>query len=177
MEDNKIIIRCLSGHTEAFEKLMNKYQSNIISLAWSILGNKEDARDVTQEVFTQAYFNLVRFDMTRSFKNWLYSIVYKRCIDRKREKKLQSKFIGKTAKDEWTAGEHRNREMKIENSEILNQILSKLNEKERTSIILKMIEGYSAREISQVLNCAESTARVYIFNAKKKLKKIVEGEK
>ena len=85
MEDNQIILSCLSGEKEAFEMLVTKYQAPLLHLAWRILGDKDEAKDVTQDAFVQTFSNLDRFDRTKSFKNWLYSITYKKCIDRKRK--------------------------------------------------------------------------------------------
>ena len=177
MEDKTIVSRCLAGESEAFEVLVNRYQEKILSLSWSILQNKEEAKDVTQEAFTQAYFNLVHFDKTKSFKNWLYSIAYRRCIDRKRKEKLLTQYIKKTKKEKRLNHNSKDKERRLDNSEVFGPILARLNEKERTAISLKVSEGYSAREISKIINCAESTARVYLFNAKRKLKKMLEEKK
>jgi len=177
MEDKKIVSRCLAGEIEAFEFLVNKYQENILSMSWSIMQNKEEAKDVTQEAFAQAYFNLSQFDKTKSFKNWLYSIAYRKCIDRKRKEKLLSRYIKKTMKEESLSSDGKDKEKRIDESEIFGPILAHLNEKERTTISLKMGEGYSAKEIAQIINCAESTVRVYLFNAKRKLKKMLEEKK
>lgn len=177
MEDKKIVSRCLAGEIEAFEFLVNKYQENILSMSWSIMQNKEEAKDVTQEAFAQAYFNLCHFDKTKSFKNWLYSIAYRKCIDRKRKEKLLSRYIKKTTKEESLSSDGKDKERRIEESEIFGPILAHLNEKERTTIFLKIGDGYSAKEIAQIINCAESTVRVYLFNAKRKLKKMLEEKK
>lgn len=177
MDDSKIISRCLSGEREAFELIVKKYQVNILSLSWSILQDKEEARDVTQEAFIQSYLNLSRFDRTRSFKNWLYSIAYKRCLDRKKKEKSLTKFIKKFIKEEELSSKGKNKETRIEDSEVFSSILKNLNKNERTAISLTMNEGYSAREIAEILGCAESTAWVYVFHAKRKLKKLLEETK
>lgn len=69
---------------------------------------------------------------------------------------------------------HTNR---IEDSEIFFPALKELSTKERVAITLKINDAYSASEIADVLGCAESTARVYLFHAKKKLRKILQGKK
>jgi RNA polymerase sigma-70 factor (ECF subfamily) len=174
MEDSDIISRCLSGETEAFEMLVMKYQTNLLSLTWSILGNKEEAKDVTQEAFIQAFSSLNRFDRTRSFKNWLFSIACKRCLDRKRKEKSLINFIKKARREEQTSDMKEDKKRNIEDSELFSPVLSKLNNKEQIAISLRVNEGYSAKEIAQTLDCAESTARVYLFNAKRKLRKFFE---
>ena len=115
--------------------------------------------------------------MTKSFKNWLYSIAYRKCIDRKRKEKLLTQYIKKTKREESLSSDGKDKERRIDESEIFAPILAHLNEKERTTISLKMGEGYSAKEIAQIINCAESTVRVYLFNAKRKLKKMLEEKK
>lgn len=177
MEDKDIISRCLSGEIEVFELLVNKYQSSILTMSWGILQNKEEAKDVTQEAFSLAYFNLSNFDKTKSFKNWLYSIAYRRCMDRKRKEKLSAKYFKKVVKEKRVNSKNEKKESRIEDSEIFSPLLRKLKNKERTAICLKIGEGYSAKEIAQIINCAESTARVYLFNAKRKLKNMLEEKK
>jgi RNA polymerase sigma factor (sigma-70 family) len=99
MEDKEIILRCLSGEIEIFEMLVIKYQTDILSMTWSVLGDKEEAKDVAQEAFIQTYLNLNRFDSTKSFRSWLYAIAYKRCLDRKRKERSLSRFIQKAFKE------------------------------------------------------------------------------
>lgn len=154
--------------------IVKKYQAKILSLTWSILRDKEEAKDVTQEAFIQSYLNLSRFDMTRSFKNWLCSIAYRKCLDRKRKEKTLTKFIKNTAHEEKMSDSSENKVRRIEDSEIFSPILKKLNYKEHTAISLKVNEGYLAKEIAQVLDCTEGTARVHLFNAKRKLRKILK---
>jgi len=177
MDDNQVMSRCLSGEKEAFELIVKKYQANVLFLSWSVLGDEEEARDVTQEAFIQSYLNLNRYDRNRSFKSWLYSIAYKRCLDRKKKERSLKGFLKRFTKELDLNDEGEKREQRLEDSEIFNSLLKKLNKNERTAICLKINEGYSAREISEILNCAESTAWVHIFHAKRKLKELLEEKK
>lgn len=68
----------------AFGLIVKKYQSTLLSISWNILRDMEEAKDSVQEAFLQAFQNLKKFDKKGSFKNWLFSIAYKRAIDRKR---------------------------------------------------------------------------------------------
>jgi len=177
MEEEEIISRCMSGDVEEFGKLVEMYQPALLPMILNILQDREVAKDVTQEAFIQAYFNLSRFDRKRSFKNWLFSIAYRRCLDRIRKEKTQRKFIKKMIKEERLLSKDENKDKKIENSEIFSPLLNKLNEKERAVLSLKINEGYTAKEIGYVLNCGESTVRVHVFNAKRKLKRFLEEKK
>lgn len=157
--------------------LVTKYQTSILGLTWNILRDREESRDVTQEAFIQCFLHLNQFDRTKSFKNWLYSIAYRRCLDRKKKEKSSTQYLEKIRKEYKLFKDDKNEKRRIEDSEIFSPILKKLDEKERTVLSLKMNEGYSAKEIAQVIGCAESTARVLFFNAKKKLKRILTREK
>jgi RNA polymerase sigma-70 factor (ECF subfamily) len=170
MEDSEIIDLCLRGETDAFEMIVNKYQANLLSVAWSVLGSREDAKDVTQEAFLQALAHLQRFDTARSFKNWLYVIVYNQCLDRKRKEKSLRKFIKRTEKEIGFSDPGDDSSRRIEDSKAFSPLLSKLKEKERLALSLKINDGYSAAEIAEILQCSQSSVRVYVFNAIRKLR-------
>lgn len=172
MDDLDIIERCLAGEMNAFELIVNKYQAGLISVAWSVLGNREDARDAVQDAFVQAFAHLRRFDRTRSFKNWLYGIAYKRCKDRKRKDKSMSKYLEAMRKENNPPDPERRSPARIEDTEMFGPLMAKLKEKERLALSLKINEGYTAAEIAEVVHCAESSVRVYIFNAIRKLRNL-----
>ena len=174
MDDGQIIARCLAGEREAFEMIVNKYQARVLSLAWSVLGNRAEAEDTTQEAFIRAYVNLGDFDQARGFKNWLYAIAYKRCLDRLKKEKIEKKYRSRIAEATTQVSSRVEMEHSLEESAVIGLLLKKLTVKERLALSLAMNEGYTAAEIAAVLHCAESTARVYVFNAKGKLRKWLE---
>ena len=174
MDEHEAISRCLAGDREVFELIVNKYQTQILHLTWSILGDKDEAKDATQEAFVRSFLQLRTYDRTRSFKTWLFTIAYNRCMDKLRENKSRSQAFEKMSQGNSFNHYQEDPEKKLEESEQFVRLLKKLKEKERTALSLKAIQGYSAHEISAVLGCKESTARVYIFSAKRKLKKILE---
>ncbi|MBN1274127.1 MAG: sigma-70 family RNA polymerase sigma factor [Candidatus Aminicenantes bacterium] len=173
MEDCEIITKCLSGQMEAFELLVKKYQSGLLSLAWHVLGDKEEARDITQEAFIQSYKNLDRFDMEKSFKNWITAIAYRRCLDRIKKQKVRNRHFRSARFEDCVYFPHNGNE-RLEDSDLFQTHLNKLNPNERMTLSLKINHGYSSKEIAEVLNSSESTVRVYIFNAKRKLKKLLK---
>lgn len=166
MEDCELIERCLKGDMEAFGLIVKKYQSSLLSLSWNILRDIEEAKDSVQETFLQVLQNLNKFDRKRDFKNWLYSIAYKRAIDRKRK----ITFVIRKIRE---LGKNRNESIKDNHQEVWD-LLQKLNQKERTAILLQSLEGFSAKEIGEILSCTENTVRVHIFNARKKLKRLMK---
>ncbi len=165
------------GDREAFELIVTKYQSQLLHFTWSILRDRDEAKDVTQDSFVRSYLNLHKYDPKKSFKTWLFTIAYNRSMDAIRQNRARSRLIDGFTKENPTQGPRENPERRLENSQEFHSIMRKLNRKERTALSLKLNEGYLAREIAEIMGCKESTIRVHIMNAKKKLKKILEKKK
>jgi RNA polymerase sigma-70 factor (ECF subfamily) len=173
MEEKQLIESCLQGHVEDFRKIMEKYSAPAMAMAVNVLGNKADAEDACQEAFIQVFRNLGRFDMGKSFKNWLYAILYRRCLDQLRRrrrsislvKKLQLNFPRPATPQANPSPRSRS---------LPSRLLDHLKPRERIVLSLWANDGYTAGEISEVLHCSASTARVYLFQARKKVKKLLE---
>lgn len=175
MTDNELLKSCLEGDMEKFKLIVEKYRGKATGLAINILGNREDAEDACQETFINVFQNLAKFDFERSFKDWLFTILYNRCIDRVRKKIRFYNFFN-SKKIDYHKNHSAFRNMNPEAVEpISEEALQKLSHKERTALYLWAYEGYTSDELSEVLKCSSSTARVHIFKARKKLKKILEN--
>jgi len=169
MEDKMIILECLKGNSFEFAKLVTRYEHHVNALARNILGDGDEARDIVQETFFQAFKNLKAFDINRNFKNWLLGVAVKRCIDKIRKRKLFYKFFKHHV--ETFRLENKPEFRTIEESPIFYPLLNVLNGKERSALSLKLNENLSASEIAEILNCSENTVRVHLFKARRKLKK------
>jgi RNA polymerase sigma-70 factor (ECF subfamily) len=177
-DELNLIKLCLQGRRDCYEPLVKKYQTNVMALAMNILGNRDDALDILQETFVQAYTHLHRFDLERKFKTWLLAIAVKRCLDLLRKRKSFLKYFQNHSGDY-----HQQRKevyetaLTLEDSELFAPLLKQLKERERIALVLKMNENYSAAEIGDILGCSESTARVHLFKAKQQLKKWMTRQK
>jgi RNA polymerase sigma-70 factor (ECF subfamily) len=180
MEDLEAVVRCLEGEKDAFEFLVRKYQAPLLALGANILGNLEEARDVTQDIFFLAFLKLGDFDRDRSFKNWLYAIAVHKCIDRRRRlRNFFHKAIGpERTVGAWagatTPGQHADQDCSPDGTDPLglrmDSLLRRLSLRERTALVLLVVDGYNAAETGQIMNCSENTVRVYLFRARAKLK-------
>jgi RNA polymerase sigma factor (sigma-70 family) len=167
-EEKQVIAMCLAGDIETFAMLVNRYEANVKALAWNITGSSEDAREISQDTFLQAFQNLRLFDQNKPFKNWILGITIKRSLDKIRKQKTFLNFFKQYSREVPTAKE----EIRpIEESPIFHPLLKRLNERERTALSLQVNENYTAKEIGQLLNCSENSVRVTLFKAKKKLRK------
>ena len=178
MEDKKLIQACREGDLDQFKKIVDKYGAQSMALAMNILGNREDAQDASQETFLQVFRNLSRFDADRNFKTWLFTILTRRCLDRLKKRRRFAAFFFKMKNENW---EERNGRIIIrltnpspKNQSLSQNLLEILSPKERTALCLWANEGYTAVEISRALRCSASTARVYLFNARRKIRAVME---
>jgi len=173
MEDNDWITACLRGNGEEFKKIVDKYKASVMAVAMNILGNREDAEDACQESFIQIFRNLEHFDARLSFRNWLYAILFHRCLDVLKKKRRFRNLTSKVRNE--PSGRFATEAYNPEEKKQLSQhILKQLSPRERTALCLWANEGFTAVEISEVLCCSASTARVYLFNARRKIRQFLE---
>lgn len=173
MDENEIIAACLRGGVEEFRDIVDRYQGPGLAMALNILRNRQDAEDACQEAFVQAYRNLARFDFRKSFRTWIFTILYRKCLDQlKRKRRFQSAF----ARVRYETPLHASGEpaAPARDRALSEDILGRLSPKERTALRLWANEGFTAAEIAGVLACSASTSRVTLFNARKKIKLILE---
>jgi RNA polymerase sigma-70 factor (ECF subfamily) len=173
MDEKQLIEACLQGNMEDFRVIVEKYSAPAMAMAMNILGNRADAEDACQEAFIQVFRNLARFDVKRSFKSWLYAILYRRCLDQLRRRRRSFGLVKKMQLEALPA-KTRNPDPLPEDKSLPSRLLDHLRPKERIVLSLWANEGYTAQEISEVLRCSSSTARVYLFQARKKIKSLLE---
>ena len=175
MNDIQLVKSCLRGEAEEFQKIVDRYGGKLMALALNVLGNCEDAEDTCQDAFIQAFRNLGTFDTQKSFRNWLYTILYNRCRDQLRKRQRFRSFFKKAKKEYYpVAGAHSLDLLK--KASLPQAILAKLNPRERAVLSLWAVEGYTSKEIGEVLHCSPSTARVHLYKARKKLKSLLERQ-
>jgi RNA polymerase sigma-70 factor (ECF subfamily) len=175
MTDEQLLRSCLSGDVEEYHKIVERYRTKALAIAMNILGNREDAEDASQDTFIQVYKNLDKFDFQRSFPNWFYSILYKRCLDRLRKRRRFARFYQKIKAEpsQSFSVPPANPKFSLLDKQ---ELVKSLNPKERISLFLWANEGYTSGEVANVLKCSPSTARVHLFKARKKIKTLLENK-
>jgi len=175
MDDKQLVRSCLQGDVDEFRKIVDKYRGRIMALALNILGNHQDAEDACQETFIQVYRNLDGFDFQKSFSNWLYTILYNRCLDQIRKRSRFYKFYNKMKRESFQSSAAQVSNI-ASHQPLPQRILKELTPKERTLLTLWANEGYTSEEMAGVMKCSPSTARVHLFRARKKIKALLEKE-
>ncbi len=162
---------------ESLQKVVEQHGPWMMTLAWHILGNREDAEDVCQEAFLQAFRYLGRFDPEKSLRSWLATIVVRRSFDLMRKRKRFRRFLEVFNRQWWPAKQPGIKAPSLNNFEPMPCLaLDGLSSRERAVLTLWALEGYTSEEIAAVLGCRASTARVHLFLARKKIKAFLEKQ-
>lgn len=175
MDEREIVSRCLGGAAGSEPALVQAYGPLVLAVALNVLGNREDAEDVFQDTFIQVFRNLDRYDPDRSFKTWLLTIVYRRSLDMIRKRRRFVEFAQRARSEPGVLARDPGPDP-TDPQPLPSRLLKGLSTKERTALCLWANEGYTARDISAVLGCSASTARVTLFNARRKIKSLLEND-
>ena len=180
LDENLLIQKSQSGDIKSFEMLIETYQKKAFNIAYRMLGNLEDANDVTQEAFVKVYKSLGKFKGDSKFSTWLYSIVTNASIDYMRKnRKTDVVYLDKKEEDQMkievpdniNTPEHLFEKKEIKR--VIHDSINKLSKEHRTVIILRDIQGFSYDEIANILNCSEGTVKSRISRARGQLKNIL----
>ncbi|HKG21023.1 MAG TPA: sigma-70 family RNA polymerase sigma factor [Blastocatellia bacterium] len=173
-----LIDRARAGDRQAFDRIMILHQRLVISTAWHMLGNREDARDAAQEAFLRVYKYLKTFKRGEDFTGWLYRITINVCRDQARKRGKDRQFVSfEQEQEEGGLASLRSRE-NVEEEAILSQekriierALAMLTKKERAALVLRDLEGLSTEEVSEILGSSQGTVRSQISSARTKIKR------
>lgn len=162
-----LIERCKKGDRVALTELLEQYQRPVYNAAYRILGNPDDAADVTQIVFLKAFENISKFNPKYKFFSWIYRIAVNESINlNKRRGKTQSledrDVVARGRPD--TAAEAGDLSRGIQEG------LMRLSESYRTVIVLRHFSGFSYREIGDILQIPEKTVKSRLFSARRMMR-------
>ena len=184
-EEEQLIRKAQRGNLQAFENLVHRYDAKIMRLIFNMVNDREDTRDIYQEVFLKAFKSIKNFRFQSEFYTWLFRIAVNTCINfRKRNRPDQLESLDDylhNNEDHWkiiSMVENRNPENQLINKELNDQIqqsIDKLSAKQRSVFILKHYHGYKLSEIAAILNCSEGTIKNYMFRAVQKMRKSLKA--
>lgn len=172
-----LIERAKAGESTAFEQLVDHHQRKVLSTAWRMLGNREDARDAAQEVFLRVHKYLKSFRTDQEFAGWLYRIIVNVCRDHARKHGNRHQFASFESERDAGAFQELVSNEDIETNAIRSQeramvaeALATLSNKERAALVLRDLEGLSTKEVAQALGSTQTTVRTQISSARAKIK-------
>ena len=173
-DDHAIIRECLEGDQAAFTELVKRHEERAFWAAHRVLGNAEAARDVAQEAFVRVWRALDRFDFSMAFTTWLYRIAVNLAIDHlrrnKRHKGADVDLFKDGLADESASTAPDHSEDARETSAKVRAVLDSLDEKYRTVLALRDLEGLSSKQISDITGITHPTVRWRLHVARKQFR-------
>lgn len=166
----------------SIEKLMERWKDMVYNTSLSIVQQREDAEEITQDVFVQIYQQWKNFRHESDIKTWIYRITINKCLDHQKKKKRQKnggllqRFFGKVTEEEAVHFEHPGvMAEKKEEAKWLFQALQSLPESQKLIFVLHKIEGLQQAEIADILGISRMAVESKIKRAKQNLFEKLKG--
>lgn len=172
-EEKELLYRSLNGEKEAWGEIVRRYKDAVYGVNLSILNDKVEAEDATQETFIKAWKNLEKYDMDRKFSTWLFTVGsnLSKNIIRKRDR---WSFIKKLPLIRGNS-DPQSKIRKEERKETVREAVFDLNPKYRAPIIMRFWGEQTYEDISEILDIPEGTVKTRLHRGKKRLKSLCEG--
>lgn len=168
-DDRQLVQTIRAGDADAFETLVRRKTTKVYALCYRVIGNAEDAKDISQLVFLKLWENLEKYDPQYAFDTWLYRMVTNVAIDFMRNKQSRDNAVNSNLRLVKTSAEAEQtvvvQRKEVEN--VFNDISGCLSPKQKTIFIMNQMEDLPSAEIAKILGCRESTVRNHLFNARK----------
>ncbi len=176
--DADLIQRTLEGDQQAFTALVEKYQKQIHALAWQKIGDFHIAQEITQDAFSTAYQKLTTLTHHSRFSGWIYAITSNKCKNWCRKKRLAVQSLEQTDPVELEEvyyseymTQQREEAANKKRRAIVQKLLSKLQESDRTIVNLYYIAEMTCEDIGRFLGVSPNTVRSRLYRARNRLKK------
>lgn len=177
VSEKKIIEKVLGGDANAFEELVLKYEKTVYNLALRMVGDRDDASDMTQEAFIKAYGSLSSFRGDSKFSVWIYRITTNVCLDFLRSKSRKQQVSLTVSDDDEDAqldipdpkADPEQQLMQKMSMQSVEEGLKTLPDKQRQILVMRELGGMSYAEIGAALSLEEGTVKSRIFRARKRL--------
>ena len=168
-DDRQLLETIRGGDTDAFETLVRRKTSKVYALCYRIIGNAEDAKDISQLVFIKLWENLEKYDPKYAYDTWLYRMVTNVAIDFMRNKQSRDNAVNSNLRLVRTAADAEQSVVvqRKEVESVFESVSSVLSPKQKTIFVMNQMEDLPSAEIAKVLGCRESTVRNHLFNARK----------
>ena len=174
------------GDLRAYDTLVENYQQKVFSTCISFVPNKQDAEDITQEVFLEVYKSISSFKENAKLSTWIYRVTANKCLEFIRKKNTKKRFaflqslsgnlMPLDQTDYFTEINHPG--ILLENKEFnatLFKAINSLPDQQRIAFTLHKLDGKSYQEIAEIIDKSMSSVESLLFRAKKNLQKLLEN--
>ena len=193
-EDADCVARTLAGDAAGFEQLVLKYQRQAVVVSYRLLGNHDDARDVTQDAFVKSFRSLATLERPAAFGGWLMRIVTNLSLNYRRGRRLRiAQSIDGAVADQLGSPTAPDRPMRGHGSDSLAQngdpqraaegrelgdaltaALARLPDKQREALMLFTIQEMPQKEVADTLGCSVEAVKWHVFQGRKKLRELLK---
>jgi len=179
LDETILIKQTLEGDVKSFEEIVNKYSAMVYTLAYRVLKNREEAEEISQDVFIKIYQSLNSFNMKSKLSTWIYRITYNTSINKFRS---QRRRVVTTEIDRYvefnisSLPDAHNDLSEKENQRIISNSILKLPETDRIIITLYYYEELSVKEIAEITELSAQNIKIKLFRSRQKLYNELNGK-
>lgn len=160
VEDHDLIGRARRGDVEAYNLLVSRWERRVFNYLLRLVGDREDAFDLSQETFLKAYQNLGKLEEDGRFASWLFRIAHNEAFSLLRRRKPEGELPPQVAD-----GRARYGMFPAELSLAVESALARLSDEQREAVLLKVYQGFKFEEMAEVLACPVSTIKSRLYTA------------
>ena len=175
LSDEELVKRVLEGNTWLYERLMRRYNQRLFRISMSIINDEQEAEDIMQQAYINAYQQLHSFQHRSSFSTWLSRIAINEALLHKKKKLKQQQLLSKAKEADRHTDTPLKSLMNKELKNILEKAVSALPEKYRLVFVMREMEEMSTHETMEVLNLGESNVKIRLNRAKEMLRAELSG--
>ena len=160
VEDRDLVLRSRRGDVEAYNRLVSRWEKRVYNYLLKLSGNREDALDLSQDVFLKAYQSLRKLDDPARFSSWLFRIAHNEAYSLLRKRKPEGEVT-----EQAPPPVPGFRMLPLETSLAVTAALKRLSEDQREAVVLKVYQGFKFEEMAEILNCPVSTVKSRLYTA------------
>ena len=184
LTDSQVVQAFLDGEARAFGELVRRYDKRLLNFVYRTVGDRERAQDLVQETFVRVYRHLHRFDQTKKFSTWIYTIASNLAKNELRNRSRNPLVLFQTIKKNWEA-DHRSLEWedtklkpddlfrKRHLKELVEKAVSQLPEHHRIVFVLRELEGKTYEDIADITDCNLGTVKSRLNRARNNFARII----
>lgn len=185
LQDSEVVSAFLDGEERAFQELVDRYQTRLLNFVYRTIGDRERAEDLVQEVFIRVYRHLHRFDQSKKFSTWAYTIASNLAKNELRNRSRNPLILFQTIRKNW---QDEDRPLQFEDStsrpddmyrrrhlkDLVEQSVAQLPEHHRQVFVLRELEGKSYEEIAEITDCNLGTVKSRLNRARNSFAAIIQ---
>mgnify|MGYP002789292155 CR=1 FL=1 len=185
LDDGALVAEYLAGQTRAFDALVDRYQNRLLNFIYRTVGDRERSEDLVQEAFIRVHRHIARFDRSKKFSTWIYTIASNLAKNELRNRSRSPLVLFQTITQGW---EDEERPLEFEDSSmrpddlyrkrhvraLVEQTVAQLPEHHREVFVLRELEGRSYEEIAEITHCNLGTVKSRLNRARASFAEIIE---